>query len=207
MRLYRHNKSPEPKRNGASLRYYVLGIVFVSAVLVAMLLLIPGKQPAPPLPFDTKGFVASNFAPLFPKPANPSLKERLFFGWIELMRLFKADSWSFPATTARCSIHGLLNECMEVSGNRYLLSPEIASGSVQLSATNTLDGPHWVAEVERTLHTGKVEWWDRELKGWRKEPLVFIRFPAQKTVLVLPELQAVEFLRTNATGTVDGKIH
>ena len=201
------DKSQQPARGGISFRYYFLGVVLASALLVAMLLLIPGKQPTPPLPFDTKGFVASNFTPLLAKPANPSLKDRLFFGWIELMRLFKADTWSFPATPGRCSIHGLLNQCMQVSGNRYLLSPEIASGSAQLSATNTLDGPQWVAEVERTLHTGKIEWWDSELKGWRKEPLVFIRFPAQKTVLILPELQAVEFLRTNATGRLDEKFH
>jgi hypothetical protein len=62
-----------------------------------------------------------------------------------------------------------------------------------------------VAAFENALQTGTPEWWDAEQKKMRDENLILIRFPEQKTVLVLPRDKAVEFQRTNRFGKVDGQ--
>lgn len=88
---------------------------------------------------------------------------------------------------------------------RYLMPPFVAAGSVRFGNTNMLNGPQWVAAFEKALQTGTPEWWDAEQKKMRDENLVLIRFPEQKTVLVLPREKAAEFQRTNQFGKVDGR--
>ena len=123
-----------------------------------------------------------------------------------MMKAPSARSFSFPASpTNRCGVQGLLNQCMEVSGDRYLMPPVVAAGSVRFGNTTMLNGPQWVAAFEKALQTGTPEWWDAEQKKMRDENLVLIRFPEQKTVLVLPQDKAVEFQRTNRFGKVDGQ--
>jgi hypothetical protein len=115
------------------------------------------------------------------------------------------NKYLFGATplTNLCLIQGMLNQCMEVSGVRYLMPPFVAAGSVRFGSTNALNGPQWVAAFEKALQTGTPEWWDAEQKKMRDENLVLIRFPEQRTVLVLPQDKAAEFQRTNTFGKVD----
>jgi RNA polymerase sigma factor (sigma-70 family) len=106
------------------------------------------------------------------------------------------DSYSYPGEGARrCSISGLLNQCMETEGFKYVIDIDVSAGSVVFGSTNTLNGSQWVAAFEKALQTGKPEWWDFSRgKGFRrKENLVLLKFPRQKIVLVLPKDKAGRF--------------
>jgi RNA polymerase sigma factor (sigma-70 family) len=103
-------------------------------------------------------------------------------------------NYTFPISPAqRCSINGLLNECMEVSGWRYLMDKDVAAGGVQFGCPKVFNGEEWVAAFENALQTNRPEWWDAKLKKQRRENLVLIRYPEQKTVLVLPKDKAAKY--------------
>jgi hypothetical protein len=55
------------------------------------------------------------------------------------------------------------------------------------------NGEEWVAAFESAMQTNKPEWWVEKLKRQRQENLVLIRFPKEKTVLVLPKDQAAKY--------------
>ena len=187
-------------------RRWMVGLMG-AVVLVAggMFLMLRTKTPAP-LPFDTGGFVATTPPTIIIPPSSPSLKDLIERALFRLMtKAPTASSFSFPASpTNLCGVQGLLNQCMEVSGVRYLMPRFVAAGTVRFGNTNTLNGPQWVAAFENALQTGTPKWLDTEQRRWRNENLVLIRFPEQKTVLVLPREKATEFQRTNQFGKVDG---
>jgi hypothetical protein len=106
------------------------------------------------------------------------------------------NGWTFPGNGAAISsISGLLDQCMEVSGSKYLIDKNVAAGSVVFGSTNTLNGAQWVASFEQSLETGMPEWWDFSRgKGFRrKENLVLIRYPRQKFVLVVPKDKVAKY--------------
>jgi hypothetical protein len=117
---------------------------------------------------------------------------------VKLFPSHSAVHWTFPASTKTgCSIQGLLNQCAEVNGTRYLMPIGVAAGIVQFGNTNALDGPHWVAAFENALQSDRVQCWDSKTRITAPEHLVLLRFPAQKVVVVLPASAALEFQRTN----------
>ena len=67
-------------------------------------------------------------------------------------------NYTFPASAVvPCSIHGLLNQCMEVSGWHYLIDKEVAAGSVNFGRTNVMNGQEWVEAFENALQFfGKI---------------------------------------------------
>jgi hypothetical protein len=89
-------------------------------------------------------------------PTNSRLGERLMVAWINFQKRHGKKNptrWSFPASPVTpCSIDGLLNQCMEVTGTRYLVAVEIAGG-VEFGHTNTLNGAQWVAAFENAIQT------------------------------------------------------
>ena len=105
-------------------------------------------------------------------------------------------NYTFPSqlsTRIPSSISGLLNQCMEISGWQYLIETNVASGSVDFGHTNVLNGEQWVSAFENALQTGMPQWLDPKTKKFRKENLVLIRFPEQKTVLVLSKDKAAKY--------------
>ncbi|HEX4644213.1 MAG TPA: hypothetical protein VH598_01245 [Verrucomicrobiae bacterium] len=182
-------------------RRYVLAVALIFALVIGMLFFMPGRKAAPPLPFGTNLFIATappvaGFAP------NASLGVRARYYLFKIYSKFQRRSfkigWSFPASPVTgCSIQGLLNQCMQVSGTRYLMPVGVAAGVVQFGHTNVLDGPHWVAAFEQALQSDGVQCWDPQTKTTGPEHLVLLRFPAQKVVVVLPAKAAEEFQRTN----------
>jgi len=189
-------------------RRWVVGLVCAGVVAVAGIFLLMKFTTPAPLPFDARGLVATTPPTIASLPPNASLKDRISHILIfkVMTKLQRANKYLFfpTPTTNRCSVQGLLNECAGVTGERYLMPSSVAAGSVRFGNTNTLNGPQWVAAFEKALQTGTPEWWDAEQKKMRDENLVLIRFPEQKTVLVLPQEKAAEFQRTNQFGKVDG---
>jgi RNA polymerase sigma factor (sigma-70 family) len=103
-------------------------------------------------------------------------------------------TFTFPVSPKRrCSVSGLLDECMEVTGWRYLIDKDVSAGSVFFGATHVMHGSEWVAAFERVLETGHPEWWDSKTKRMRQEDLILIRYPRLKTVLVLPRDKAASY--------------
>jgi hypothetical protein len=186
---------------------WVVGLVCAGILLFGGVFLMVRTKAPVPLPFDAGGLVATTSPTIASLPPNASLKDRIsqILIFKVMTKLQRANKYLFPPTptTNRCSVQGLLNECAGVTGERYLMPPFVAAGTVRFGNTNALNGPQWVSAFENALETGTPEWWDAEQKKMREENLVLIRFPEQKTVLVLPQEKAAEFQRTNQFGKVD----
>lgn len=187
----------------ASFKRYVLGFLIFFAALAGVLFFTSRPKPIPPpLPFNPTNFVSTttNSYKFTPPPNAPFLTRAFFFLLGEKQKIFGkgVSRWSFPASPKMpCSIQGLLNQCANVTGNRYLMPTNITTGVVQFGNSNTLNGPQWVAAFETELKTGDVQYWDQQNRQMRHEHLALLRFPEQKTVLVLPESGAADFQRTN----------
>jgi hypothetical protein len=100
--------------------------------------------------------------------------------------------WFAASPTNRCSIHGLLNQCTEVTGVRYFIAKDVAAGNVQFGHTSALNTIQWVAAFTEALQNNQPEWWDSEAKRFCNENLVLITNDA-RTVLVLPKAMVQEF--------------
>lgn len=61
------------------------------------------------------------------------------------------NCWFDPSPVQPWNLPGLLTECMQVSGKRYLIAWEAAGWPVYFGHTNSLNGAQWVAAVEQTL--------------------------------------------------------
>jgi hypothetical protein len=124
---------------------------------------------------------------------HASLTQRIFTTLLKLNRKPNPVSFTFPAGPAnRCSIHGLLNQCMEVNGVRYVIARDVAAGTVWFGHTNSLSGPQWVLAFTEALQHDQPEFWDSQTKTFRKENLVLVT-NSPRTVLVIPKSMAQEF--------------
>jgi hypothetical protein len=113
--------------------------------------------------------------------------EQLFWKLHELKRTVRPNPLAYTFAgrgSSVCSVHGFLNQCMDVGGTQYFIEKKVAAGSVNFGSTNVLNGAQWIAAFEDALQNEKVEWWDSDLKGFRKENLVLLRH-GRKTTLVL----------------------
>jgi RNA polymerase sigma factor (sigma-70 family) len=105
-------------------------------------------------------------------------------------------TYTFPISSVqRCSISGLLDQCMEVSGWQYLIDKDVSAGSVGFGCSKVMNGEEWVAAFENALQTGAPEWWDFHAAKphMRRENLMLIRYPREKIVLVLPKDKAAKY--------------
>jgi hypothetical protein len=192
----------------APFKYLALGFLVLAGFLFFLWPSAP--KPVPPLPFDDKVFISTKPpVPLFAPSANAPVYARVMYfafdKWAKL-RGTSASTWSFPASgKTACSVQGLLNQCSSVSDTRYLMSIGVTVSIVQFGNTNTLNGPQWVAAFEKELQTGDVQYWDTQTKRTRPEHFAILRFPAQKTAVVLPEADAADFLRTNGIHLPESK--
>ncbi len=133
-----------------------------------------------------------------------SWTDRAFFGVSKLFSQGRTHYQFGASPTNRCSVQGLLNQSMAVTGTRYLIAQEVLAASVPFGTATTLDGPKWVASFENALETQRPEWWDPNRKTFVRENLVLIRWPDPKTVLVLTRDLATEFQRTNHAVASEG---
>jgi hypothetical protein len=129
-------------------------------------------------------------------PPNLPLRQRLFWTWMQYKQRFGKRNpavYSFPASPVRlCSIHGLLNQCMEVSGTRYLIAVEV-SGAVEFGSTNTLTGSQWVAAFEHAIETsGPVFCYDYAKKQNFEDTLLLIR-EEPGVVKIVPRTRLAEY--------------
>ena len=102
-----------------------------------------------------------------------------------------------PGRATKCSIHGLLSQCTEISGVRYVITKEVAAGQVDFGATTTLTAPQFVRAFTRALQTNQPEFINFRTQRRYKENLVLLTNDAS-TVLVLSKAMAQEFEKGGA---------
>jgi hypothetical protein len=143
-------------------------------------------------------FVVSSAPSMSFSTSHATLAQRILIWWSELSHGFQkprrlAGTFTFPPSPAnRCLIQGLLNQCTEVNGVRYVIARDVAGGNVLFGHTNTLTGAQWVLAFTEALQHGQPEFYDPQTKAFRRENLVLVTNSAQ-TVLVLPKAMAAEF--------------
>lgn len=136
--------------------------------------------------------------PRVERPANLSLPQRIAWEWAQYKwrhRKRNPATYSFPATPVQpCSIHGLLNQCMEVSGTRYYIAVEIAGG-IDFGHTNVLNGAQWIAGIEKALESStNAICYDYAKKRNFVDGLVLIR-ERRGVVKVLPRTKLADYER------------
>jgi len=135
--------------------------------------------------FDPKDFWATSYP-----TASPEMMQYLTNSYGHPL------NYNFPASPAvPCSISGLLEQCMEISGWRYLIDRDVSAGSVEFGHPQEMNGQEWVAAFEHALQSGQARWWQPGggKSRWRHENLVLIRFPREKVVLVVPREKAAKY--------------
>ena len=137
-------------------------------------------------------------------PPNLPLRQRLFWAWMQYQRRYgkrNPAAYSFPASPVQpCSIDGLLNQCMEVTGTRYLIAVEIA-GAVEFGSTNALNGTQWVAAFEHAIETSDpVICYDYAKKRNFQDTLLLIR-ERPGLVKVVPRSKLAEYQKAGLVKT------
>ena len=167
----------------------------LALVLVVIALTLESPRTTPSLP-DSR-FVMTSY-PRIGLPLNSSIKDRVIIWCFRQVQKFREAhprplAYSFPAgPDARCSIHGLLNQCMEINGVTYMIPRDVAAGSVFFGHSNVLYGAQWVSAFTDALKTNQLEWWDSKTKKFRRENLILLT-NGPRAVLVLPSEMAEEF--------------
>jgi len=159
------------------------------ALFCALFFLLNETEP----PFATDPELVRTTLPTLGTPPNAGIGTKILNGWFEYQRRKRPNplNWSFPiANTNRCSVHGLLNQCMEVTGTQYFIEKKVAAGSVFFGSTNVQNGAQWVRSFETTLRASNVEWWDST--GAKSTPLVFLVYK-ERIKIVLTEPTAAQY--------------
>ena len=112
-------------------------------------------------------------------------------------------AYSFPSSPVRlCMIEGLLSQCMEISGTKYLIAVEVLGGTVEFGCTNSLNGTQWVAAFETAVTNQNVFCYDQAAKSHFQDTLVLLR-EGKKLVKVVPRSKLSEYKRV---GLIKGTI-
>lgn len=113
-----------------------------------------------------------------PNLSNLPLGQRLYMTWIIYRQHHgrKPAAYNFPPGQPQaCSIAGLLNQCMEISGTNYLIAVEAVGGIVNFGHTNTLNGAQWVSAFEQAITNQPVGCYDYTEKRGFNDTLLLIR--------------------------------
>ena len=190
--------APEPRsKRRPALRPLFLATVLGLAAFIG-LLFWPSRSQIGPVELSREDgrsrFCRTTYLKTQPPP-NLTLPQQLFWRWAQFKRRSKPNpaAYTFPACPVQpCSIDGLLNQCMEVSGTRYLIAVEIG-GAVEFGHTNALNGAQWVAAFERAIETsGPVVCYDWTKKRNFQDTLLLIR-EKPHLVKVVPRSKLAEY--------------
>jgi hypothetical protein len=135
-------------------------------------------------------------SPQMQMPANLNLVQRSVWAWKQFLQTHRTRNrtfFTFAASPVQlCSIHGLLNNCMEVTGTHYYVAVEIAGG-VQFGNSSVLNGAQWVAAFENSIETsGPVICYDFAGKANFQDTLVLIR-ERPGVVKIIPKTKLADY--------------
>ncbi len=183
-------RSQESKRFGLATRFTVATISLFLA-LASVLVFEGSREPS----FGHDPNLIKTIAPTYGIPGNLTLFQAIRGKYCELQRRYFPNPSRYTFTsisTNRCSVHGLLNQCMEIGGRQYYIEKNVAAGAVVFGFSNVLSGGQWINAFEAALQKDKPEWWDPRINGFRRENLVLLR-SGRRVTLVLSEATAREF--------------
>ena len=181
-----NTEAPLPDRQSRREKRPALRPLFLAAVLGLAaffgLLLWPVNPGISPIDLSREDGRSRFYTTTFSKmvmPPNLTLRDRLFWTWRKYQRLYEKrnpTACSFAASPVQLwSIHGLLNQCMDVTGTRYWIAVEIA-GAVEFGSTNALNGAQWVAAIEHAIEASNpVVCYDYSKRRNFQDTLVVIR--------------------------------
>jgi len=102
------------------------------------------------------------------------------------------DTTFSASPVQRCSLAGLLDQCMGMTGWTYLIDKDAAAGTVMFGNDKELNGVEWIAAFEGALQTNTPEWWDAKTKKMHRENLVFDSLPQTESNFGCTEGQSCE---------------
>jgi hypothetical protein len=189
--------SESPKKRPA-LRLWVLAIALGMAAFYGWVLWPSDSEISPYELSRADGkarFYATTLSTL-EAPRKLSIPQRLIWAWAEFQRRHakrNPAAYSFTASPVQlCSIHGLLNQCMEITGTKYLIAVEVA-GAVEFGHTNTLNCAQWVAAFEHAIETSRpVVCYDFAKKRNFQDTLLVIR-EEPGMVKIVPRTKLTEY--------------
>ncbi len=156
-----------------------------------------------PTTASTMSITAYNFELPTLRPES-SLEERISMKRLMVgMATHKLPANShFNATEGgRCNIHGILHQFMDVTGIRFLVAKDVASGMVEFGHTNSMNGEQWVIAYTDALRNGQASWWNFQTHVLHRENLYLVTKDTG-TVLVLPYKLLPEFQAKGFTNFV-----
>jgi Na+(H+)/acetate symporter ActP len=133
--------------------------------------------------------------------------ERRQLAW--LTRLVERIQEHLPVTTkytfsqassSACQVAALLDQCAEITGDRYLLAQELDGARVTFGHPKPLSGRNWVAAFEAALERGPVEFRATAGGPLLREPAVILR-TTPGTVHVVPAGQLDAYTRAGLLGS------
>ena len=144
----------------------VLGMLLATGLLLALGIFLCVRHTSEPRVFSSETLPKDN-CPAFvstPRPtvdlgplSNLPLQTKLFAAYLKLkMRIAPPKpnpaAYTFPPRAeGRCSVHGLLSQCTQVTGTNYLIAREALRDPTYFGHSKTLNGAQWVAAFERAL--------------------------------------------------------
>ncbi len=151
-----------PKKEFRVLRMLTVGAVLVVALGVLWFVTPTNEQRVfsiPTLPDDNRpAFIATAKPNIDVGPlSNLTLRKRIYGIYLKLKYRIAAPKpnpagYSFsPRADRSCKIHGLLNQCSQMTGTRYLIAREARGDSIDFGHAKTLNGMQWVAAFEQAL--------------------------------------------------------
>ena len=189
-----------PRRRRAWRWLGIGGLALVILLAVGRLLLFDvhdgEEQALQASRWDGKPRFVETASPTYGLPANAGIRQRLGTAFLNLQTRYgkkNPATYTFGAQpAANCFIHGLLNQCMTVTGTRYLIAAEAIAGSVQFGHSNTLTGAQWVTAFEAALQNNRPEWWESSAQRLQRENLLLIREKSD-VVKVVPSSRLADY--------------
>ncbi len=184
-----------------AVRLWLVALVLGLAIVVGWLAWPSAGEGIDPFSLSRQDGKSRFYTTSYPKlqtPPNLPLRDRLWWAWVEYRRRHGKPNpmrVTFPPTPVQpCSIHGLLNQCMEVSGTQYYIAVEVA-GAVEFGHTNALNGAQWVAAFERAIEASKaVMCYDFANKRNFQDKVLLIR-ESPGVVKVVPQSKLPDYQR------------
>ena len=144
------------------LRMLTVGAVLVVALGVLWFVTRTNERRVfsiPTLPDDNRpAFIATAKPTIDTGPlSNLPLQKKIYVIYLKLKYRIAPPKpnpagYSFsPRADRPCKIHGLLNQCSQMTGTRYLIAREARGDSIDFGHAKTLNGTQWVAAFEEAL--------------------------------------------------------
>jgi hypothetical protein len=151
-----------PKKKFRVLRMLTVGALLILALGILWFVTRTTEQRVfsiATLPDDNRpAFIATSKPTIDLGPlSNLTLREKIYGISLKLKCWIAPPNpnpagYSFsPRADRSCKIHGLLNQCSQMTGTRYLIAREARADSIDFGHATTLNGTQWVAAFERAL--------------------------------------------------------